>query len=379
MILGLERMTVLESTKAKKPATILIVDDEENSFDVRKRVLESNGYRVLTAKNGLEALTHVEQKSPDIILLDIMMPYMNGFEVCERIKSSPKWRDIPIIVITVLNDTQTYIRAIDLGADDFLTRPIEPSALLARVRGYLRSRELSREVERVSRLKQDLTDMIIHDLRGPLSSVIGNIDLLSMTANLDSEAKDIAEHALNSALQIKKMLQDMLEVEKMESGSFAANMEITDISDLIKKVLEYRISASELDKVKVNLHGPDSLKQSCDPELLSRVVQNLVTNAIKFSAAGSEINIRWHSENESFFMGVENHGAVIEKKQQERIFDKYFQASKESRTGQKGIGLGLTFCKMAMEAQGGNIQVSSPVPGWDDGIRFEVQLPCPSN
>ncbi|MBD3234246.1 MAG: response regulator [candidate division Zixibacteria bacterium] len=358
-----------------KTHRILLVDDEEFNLELLKGYLNRQDYELITAMDGQTALETVDNMPPDLILLDVMMPEIDGLEVCRRLKASSKYSSIPIIIITALDDTEHHVGAIEAGADDFIPKPVNESVLMARVRGYLKTKQLSDEVKRLMEFKRNLTNMVVHDLNNPLTSIIGNLDLIKTDENIDDSLRPLIDRAYTAAQNAAKMLENLLSIERMESGMLELNPRVTNIADLVKHVAQLQETNFLKKGLSVKLEGKENLEVECDPDLLERIFQNLLNNAIKFAPDESEIEIHWKENPNDFHLSVANHGPTIPQEQQKNVFDKFAQVENRPEITRKGYGLGLAFCKMAIEAHSGSIKVTSPVPDWEDGVQLEIRIP----
>ncbi len=354
---------------------ILIVDDEEFNRRLLRGILASTGHYIFEAVDGIEALRLVEENLPDIILLDIMMPEMDGFSACRKLKASDETNDIPVLMITSLNDVDDYVRAIDSGADDFITKPVNATALLARIKGFLRNKQLSDKVKQLNRFKNDLTRMIVHDLRGPMTGILGYLDLSINSDSISPTVRAYLQNALSSAHDASGLIDNLLGIEKLESGTLTLNPEPVHILSLVQHNIDVQNANIMSCNLKIELQGPRDLIYRCDQNLMNRVIQNMLVNAIKFSPENSVIKIEWESNSREFDYSVTNHGEIIDPENQAVIFDKFAQLDDRPALSRGGVGLGLAFCKMAVGAHGGSMELVSPAPGFEDGVKFIAKLP----
>jgi signal transduction histidine kinase len=354
---------------------ILIVDDEEFNRRLLKGILASTGHDIFEAVDGIEALKLVEENPPDIILLDIMMPGMDGFSVCRNLKTSDETNDIPILMITSLNEVDDYVRAVDSGADDFITKPVNATALLARIKGFLRNKHLSDKVKHLNRFKYDLTRMIVHDLRGPMTGILGYLDLSINSDSISPTVREYLQNALTSAHDASGLIDNLLGIEKLESGTLTLNPEAVHIPSLVQHNIDVQNANIMQSGLKVELHGPRDLIYRCDQNLMNRVIQNMLVNAIKFSPENSVVKIEWQCNSREINYSVTNHGEIIDPEDQAVIFDKFAQLDDRPTLSRGGVGLGLAFCKMAVDAHGGSMELVSPAPEFEDGVKFTAKLP----
>ncbi|HEY9600495.1 MAG TPA: response regulator [Allocoleopsis sp.] len=361
--------------------SVLVVDDEPNGFDVIEAHLYREGYDLHYAASGQEALSLMDSLEPDVILLDVMMPEMDGIEVCRHLKSEPQWKHIPVIVVTALNSKEDLARSLDAGADDFLTKPVSGLELRARVRSMLRIKQQYDALQATLQLREDLSKMIVHDLRNPLTSILlcGN---LLLESGLDGKNSKRLELIVSSGRQLNSMINDLLMLAKMEAGKIVLKQVEVDLNELATEAV------SQLSKIAAlkNLHLESQLARSSHPilgdaNLLLRVFDNLLSNAIKFSPHDSTITLQVDypegsassaldsTQATQAIVRVLDEGIGISEELRERIFEKYEVG--DSLEGVTQLGLGLAFCKMVVEAHQGRIFVEANQP---QGSIFTVLL-----
>jgi signal transduction histidine kinase len=359
---------------------ILVVDDHPQNIELLKAHLVSEGYDVVAAGNGEEALG-LAQKLPDLILLDIIMPKMSGFEVLEKLRAGEKTQLIPVVMITALRETQDKVKAIEAGCDDFISKPFDKNELLARVRSLLRIKRLQDEVrgnydklKDLEALKDNLAHMIIHDFNNPLMVISGNLQLVKLSCeNLSAAQKNYVEQALVACRYLQRMAKDLLDVNKMEEGKTRLHLEKFNLGVLVKDAVGQMKIIAFWEKKELSCEMAENIPEIVmDKELVERVVVNLVSNAIKFTHEGGRIvvSLAYDHQGNSVYLCVKDDGAGIAPQYLERLFDKFMQV--ESKEAKHGYGLGLTFCKMAVEAHGGEIKVESQE---GKGSTFIVRLP----
>ena len=217
--------------------SILVVDDEPMGFDVIEAQLYREGYELTYAASGIEALNRLESIKPDVILLDVMMPQMDGIEVCRKLKSDADWKHVPIIMVTALSSKQDLARAIDAGADDFLTKPVNGVELRARVRSMLRIKNQYDALQATLTLREDLSNMIVHDLRNPLTRIIASSSFLLDDSDLEEEDLRSVELIASAGRQLNSMINDLLIQAKMQSGKMVLNRSCINLNELITEIL----------------------------------------------------------------------------------------------------------------------------------------------
>src|SRR5919199_2474187 len=219
-----------------KPNSVLVVDDDPNGFDVIEAHLYREGYNLTYVSSGIEALNRLDSVEPDVILLDVMMPQMDGVEVCRQIKSDLYWKHIPIIIVTALNSKEDLARALDAGADDFLTKPVSGIELRARVHSMLRIKQQYDALEATLKLREDLSNMIVHDLRNPLTTILMSSSLL-IDSGLEGKMLERIQLILAAGHQLESMINDLLLLAKMESGKLVLNRAEVFLNDMAAKAL----------------------------------------------------------------------------------------------------------------------------------------------
>jgi signal transduction histidine kinase len=366
------------------PATavgrVLVVDDDPGSRSMLNDWLGAYGHQVTTAADGPEALLAVERNPPDVILLDVMMPGMDGYEVCERLKSNPRTAVIPVLLLTALHERDDRMRGMRAGANDFLHKPADLPYVLLRVRNAVRLRQLHNEVAekfaevcREQQMRESLLHMIVHDLRTPLAGLEGFLQLLQMSAGakLDDRPAHYLKQALHASHNLAHQIDLLLDIHRMEEGKMPVQSVAHDIRQVVDKALEPLRPLFGSRKLRLEMPGAPTCAVG-DPGLLGRVVSNLVGNAIAFtSPQEGEIAVRLRNGSAVVRVEIEDNGPGIEPAKQEAIFEKFTQVGEQVRS--RSSGLGLAFCKLAIDAQHGQIGVVSQM---GMGSRFWFEVPA---
>jgi two-component system sensor histidine kinase/response regulator len=345
---------------------ILIVDDEIVNRELLKEILNARGFETEEAEDGIQALQKVQESPPDVILLDIMMPRMDGFEVCQKIKSDIVTAPIPVIIMTSLTDRKARLKGIDAGANDFLTKPIDTRDVVLRVRNAALSKRLYDQVQaqykklkELEELRDNLVHMLIHDMKSPLFSILGNLEILKTRA-VDNTEKEIRyiNTAYEQASVLFEMINSLIDVKRMESGQMPLKLIECDVRDIIQDVLKMFIVLTLHLKIIYN-EPPVSKMVLCDKDIIRRVVMNLFYNAIRFTPEEGEVMINIKEEEYQVTVSISDTGLGIPLEYHTKIFEKFGQVTDHGHTIKYSSGLGLTFCKLAIEAHGGKIDVES--------------------
>ncbi len=367
----------------RKQAVILIVDDEPIARKSIQALLQTEDYHIETAVDGNEALSMAAELMPDTIVMDVMMPGLDGYEVCGRIKANPRLRPIPVIMLTTLNDKQNLVRGLDAGADEFLCKPVGGLELRARVRSMLRLKKQHDQLVATMRLREDLAQMVAHDMRNPLASILGYAELVLLEAGLEEEPRKYAAEIHASAMRLKQFIDDYLVQAKMEEGRIKLNRTAVDVGRLIAKVKDNHAVVAQSKHVfihvKVDESGGLGRTVEVDAALFERLLDNLLGNAIKYSMAGTDIEVSADfpqpgdpaiAPGTCLRVRFADQGSGVPLEDRERIFEKYEIVALKHAKGSQ-IGLGLAFCKLVAQAHGGRIYVE---PNQPRGSVFTVEI-----
>jgi two-component system, sensor histidine kinase and response regulator len=352
------------------PGLLLVVDDDETNRDVLSRRLRRQGHGVTTAANGRDALRAMREAAFDLVLLDIMMPDMDGYEVLGHIKADHRLENIPVIMISALSEVQSVVRCIEAGAEDYLAKPFDPTLLRARIGASLekkrgRDREAVlfeqlqhnyKRLQEVEKLRDDMRNMIVHDLRTPLTGMIVGIEMLSKHGALNESQQEMIDLAGGGGRTLLGMINDLLAVEKMESGASELQYAAILAGQLIAASIAQVASLAQMEQTTIVTEIDRELPPfEGDAGMLERTMVNLLGNALKFTRGGT-VTVGAGRDGERIRFFVRDTGSGIPADAFDRIFEKFGQLDSHSRVG---TGLGLAFCKLAVEAHDGRIAVES--------------------
>lgn len=359
-----------------KTFSILVVDDEPRNFDVIGALLGNQGYQLHHAISGKEALAQLEKLRPDLILLDMMMPEMNGIQFCQHIKAIPQWQTVPIIMVTALSEKSDLANCLNAGADDFVSKPINSIELRARVHSMLRIKQQYDDIQGLSTLRADtvailertlnelrgsLASRLSHEINTPLNGIVCTIELLkSDFQNMEvEEVQEILGWADESAQRLEKLTKKLLiyldlEVSAHRQNSFQSSHTkfssvaiATNLNSYISRLNREGDLYLDLEEAEIPLSEKDILV----------VLLELLDNAVKFSAVGTKITVRSQVVGENLILSVHNLGVGMTEKQIQLI-GAFMQFNRENYE-QQGTGLGLRIVKKIVELAGGKFAIAS--------------------
>lgn len=366
---------------------IYIVDDAAVNIRLLSGMLQAEGFRTRSFLSGAEAAREAVRDGPDLVLLDILMPDIDGYETCRLFKADPALRDIPILFLSSLDDAADKVKAFQAGGVDFLSKPFQFEELHVRIETHLRLRRLQEELEGKNRelqkgydrlreletLRDNLTHMVVHDMRQPLTGLFGYLQLIRMRTR-DPALADLSgyvERSLESANTLIGMVNSLLEVHRIESGALELQKAPHDLAAVADKAWD-RVEALRGTRT-LSRHGPpEPLLVSCDEGIILRVLQNILGNAVSFAPEGGTIRLEIEGVGDLAVVRVSDDGPGIAAEHHARIFEKFGQVETAGVPRAHSTGLGLAFCKLAVEAHGGSIGVES---GLGKGSTFWFMLP----
>jgi signal transduction histidine kinase len=369
--------------------TILVVDDTEDNLDLLEFALKRKPVRMLRANSGKECLQLAALHHPDVILLDIQMPEMDGFETLKRLRATKKTAGIPVIFLSAQRkDASSIEQGLAMGADEYLTKPIEVDELLVRTRSLVRLNKMEAELERT---KADFMAMLIHDMRSPIGGVSSILELLEEPLLKGIPIQDVHKELLISAEDATKrllnLINDMLDLSKFEAGKMNLTREQILIGEVVEKIMKQMHPQFKQKGINTQLSIEQNLPLiSADFHKIGQVYANILNNALKFTPPNGTIQIAVSKANNSTLATIEgevvqtsisNNGPGILPEELPTIFERYKQGLASEIVQAKGTGLGLAICKLIVEAHGGVITAESE-PGKTTTFRFDLPVNPPA-
>lgn len=373
------------------PYSILIVDDTQQNVQVLSQILRDSGYKVLAAFNGPDAINLVKKRTPDLILLDVMMPGMSGFQVAEKLIVEDGYTGIPIIFLSALDETEAKVKAFESGGVDYITKPFQAKEVLARIELHLKLKSLERDrekyilelkqkqehLERINKEKDDILGIISHDMRNPLGGIIGISNFLLTDAVDDPvETREMLSLIEKSAERLLALVNDLLNVAIIESNSFTVEKSEVDLDSIIQDIIQLHEPMAKTKHVVLKRTVHDApLIVSLDASKISQIVGNLISNAIKFTNTGGWVEvdsgIQDKGDKRELIVMISDNGIGIPDEIMPVLFDKMV-GQRTGTDGEKGIGLGMPLVKRFVELHGGSINVESEV---GKGTAFTIRIP----
>ncbi|NQU06915.1 MAG: hybrid sensor histidine kinase/response regulator [Candidatus Abyssubacteria bacterium] len=392
-----------ETIASDKPR-ILIVEDDPVNVELMRAQLHGEGYSVDSVSDGGKALAKVSEEMPDLVLLDIMLPGKNGFEICKEMKGTTATRSIPVIMVTSLDDMESRVKGISAGADDFLTRPVDRSELVARVKSMLRIRrlyeELARESQSVresgeklqlqqrvlksmsaqlmhaSHLKYEFIVNMSHALRTPLNVIIGFSEMLQdrLVGELNEKQAKYVENVSGSGRELQRLITNIVDVFKIDTGKVPLETTEFLLENAIDAVLAEFGPVAREKNIKVSLQVAPEVSRICaDPQKLSTIMDGLLSNAFKFTQEGGRIDICADLREDHTRICVADTGPSLSLEDCENVFKEFYKVPDPAVSAWSGSGLGLAIVKKLVLMHGGDIWAESEE---GTGAKFIFTLPC---
>ena len=361
---------------------ILIVDDVMSNVLLLKVLLTNEKFAIATASNGRQALEQVEKENPDLVLLDVMMPDMSGFEVAQHLKSNPNTADIPIIFLTALNSTADIVKGFQVGANDFISKPFNKEELIIRVTHQISLVAAKRlilskteELQRTIAGRDKLYSVIAHDLRSPMGSIkmVLNMLILNLPSEkIGAEMYELLTMANQTTEDVFSLLDNLLKWTKSQLGKLNVVYQDVDLVEVTDGVIEIFSMVASLKKIRIREMKPEKMMVNADIDMLKTVVRNLLSNAIKFSKENSEVLVKMEEVDGMAVVSVQDYGCGISEEGQKKLLHTDTHFSTFGTNNEEGSGLGLLLCKDFVVKNGGKLWFTSKE---GEGSIFSFSIP----
>ena len=364
---------------------VLVVNDVESARYLMSRIARSGGYRVAEAETGFDALRLAGELKPDLVVLDVKLPDLLGYEVCRRLKSGPETAGIPIIQTSATFVTgEGKARGLDAGADAYLVQPLEAIELLAMVRSLLRLRRTQGELRERARLlvaaderKDEFLAMLAHELRNPLSAILVATNLLEDEQTDMAQMRRFGATIGRQARHLGRLVDDLLDISRITSGKIQLATRPLDLGKLVRSVVDGRQASIDKDRHRLTVTLPrDPVWVEGDETRLEQVLGNLLGNALKYTPGGGHIAIVVEARDDqgkrSAVFRIRDDGAGIAPENLSAVWELFFQEDTSLARSQSGLGIGLTMVRRLIEMHGGEVAVTSAGVGAGAEFRFEL-------
>lgn len=362
--------------------TVLVVDDNPKNVQIIALILRELKYKIIIAVNGDNAIALVERARPDLILLDVMMPGMDGFEACEIIKSKPENKNIPVIFLTAMSEKVNIVKGFEVGGVDYITKPFNKEELTSRIKTHLELKFIRDELQKTTNhltelnsIKDKIFSVIGHDLRSPIGSIKMTLDFLKGDLGKQYSIEDFRETIdvlAQTTDEVFGLLENLLGWAKSQSGNLAVLPEDIKVNELVNSIYLLHKGILHQKNVHFEQHVDEGTIVYADLNMLKTVLRNLVSNAIKFTPKGGTISITTNNTREFTRIIVSDNGVGISAENMIKLFDDKQHLTTYGTDNETGSGIGLILCNSFVKKNNGRLLVESKV---GKGSSFTIELP----
>ncbi|MEP7286832.1 MAG: hybrid sensor histidine kinase/response regulator [Chloroflexota bacterium] len=353
--------------------SILVVDDVPANLELLTGMLKKQGYRARPALSGAIALKSARAAPPDLILLDISMPDLDGYQVCEQLKADELTHEIPVIFLSAFNETTDKVRAFEVGGVDYITKPFQFEEVMARVECHLTLQRQRREIQELSAFKDEMMRTVSHDLKNPLYQVMGLAEMLELdieTLTIE-EILDYSKDFLKAGQKMFRLISDLLDISVVE-GRMTLNLVPCQLADFLSEHLHDHQLMAQNKHLQLHLEAVNNFTLLIDKDRMGRVIDNLLSNAIKYTPEGGQVVVTVQASPDRVLIKISDNGLGIPTDAISHVFDKFYRVHRKEHMTAEGTGLGLSIVKTIVEQHGGRIWVESEL---GVGSAFNVLLP----
>jgi two-component system sensor histidine kinase/response regulator len=359
-----------------RPSRIRVVDDQPANIQILGSMLGAQGHEIVPASDGITALKRIALRPPDLILLDLLMPVMDGFEVCRQIKAEPNWREIPVIFLSAADDKELIVRALDAGGIDFITKPFSHAELLCRVRTQLTFKATRDRLAQIAEDKDELIGILAHDLKNSLGGMNMSAELLHARVSQyhDQRLMTLSGNLLHTSAQSLSFVKEYLANAASDQG-FVPKLDVVNLVDAASRVIGRYQEAAQRKELQIQTDFADGAPAvTADSSALDQVLDNLLSNALKFSPPGKNIFVSVRPANGLVECVVRDEGPGFSEADKARMFRRYGRLSARPTAGEPSTGLGLSIVRKLVQNMNGEINCDSKE---GQGAAFTFRLPRP--
>lgn len=364
------------------PALILIIDDQAQNLQILSTTLRSAGYQVAAANSGEKALKILEKLQPDLVLCDVVMPEMDGYEVCQRLRSRPQTQDLPLIFLTAQTDSEHILKGFEAGAVDYVTKPFNPGELLARAKTHIELKQArdtimayTRELESLNHEKNQFLGIAAHDLKNPLGTVLVSAEMVEIKAGriAKEDLVDYMQIMQKDARRMLMIVNNLLDVNQIESGELELHSQSFNLAETAQALLKQYREQAGCKEISLELEASNQeLLWRSDPQILYQILDNLLSNAIKYSPRGKTVTLRVQPQAEELRIEIQDQGPGFTAADREKMFQKFARLSARPTAGESSTGLGLSIVRLLCDALKIQLQCESEE---GQGACFKLDLP----
>lgn len=370
----------MKNMKDREKPLILIVDDNQHNLQMLGNMLKQCGYSLALASNGMLALEFAKNNLPDLILLDLMMPDMDGFEVCKRLKQDIALADIPVIFLTAKSEKEDIIEGLELGAVDYVTKPFDIKELVTRLNTHLELkaakeglRQKMEELKQANAIKDKIFSIITHDLRELFAALLGFSEELWFNKNIDADGKEDVKVIQQTSKQGYNLLKNLLEWSHLQTGKTVFQPTQLKLKNIVVGQIELFSNDANYKNITICSDIVETTSVFADENMLSTIIRNLLSNAVKFTQANGTVEVSARQEDNEVEISIADTGVGIKSEDMDKLFRLEVTHISTSTGKKKGTGLGLILCKEFVEKNAGIIRVESEE---GNGSIFYIRLPA---
>lgn len=358
--------------KLQSRPVILVVDDQPQNLKILGEIL-SYDYELIIANNGITALKAMFLSKPDLVLLDIMMPEMDGFEVIREIKKNEQYRGIPVVFLSAKDQPEDILKGFELGAVDYITKPFNQKEVLVRVKSHIELYQIRNELHTTNKNKDDLIAVLANDLKNHILSALGLSDLLVRTEDISNDKrKKYIRHIHSSSESTYALLMDLIHWSKLQNNRFVLNFKDTNLVSLLENNIEQLQTKLQEKNIMIEKDYPDKILFTADEEKMNVVLRNLLDNAIKFSPIDGQVRIFANNDKGIINCSIADMGKGMKEETLKKLFSQPHINASDDVAMYHGTGLGMWLCQKFIRLQKGEINVES---NSDKGTTISFSMP----
>lgn len=354
---------------------VLVVDDNVKNIQVVGTILTQEGFEVIPATSGPQALQRMEARPPDLVLLDVLMPDMDGFEVCRRLRENPETSSLPVIFVSAANDTGAIVRGLKAGGVDYITKPFNKTELLARVRNQVELKRTRETSAKILHEREKIISMVAHDLKNPLGAIRFSAQTLAELRPEQKEAaSELIQHIVTTCDQVVSFVDRFLS-RRAQEAALERQMPVRISTDQIRDMITAWQNTARRKRITLDVSAPASLGYIRGDLLsLGQILDNLMSNAVKFSPQGGQISVELLVNARHLVIAIRDEGPGFTESDQARMFQDYMRLSARPTGGESSTGLGLAIAKRGADRMGAGLHIENRADGRGAVARLELSL-----